>query len=768
MRLWIGGRGVFLSFQLPSPTTITRKARFWPEIPREKLVLPIPPSFSNTRNFTPLITIFFSTAGMGVYAYILSHQMGGAGMFYFSILIISGFMALGTLMSFIIQWLIARRKSRYLLKIYTQKLNEVEQKARALQRQERQARIDLDPPLFLMSKQGYEGLNVQPLIKQPFNDQNVSLWARRPEDPDFLQLRIGMGSRPASYQITGQSQEQAVTLPSRFEKSKAYARQIVETFGQVPAPVTIRLDKRGPVAISSIEPELHTARDLARNLVSQLAYHHSPDDVRIIILAPAAQQAAWQWTLSLPHTQFYDPRQSEDEPDETKGVALNTGEVIEILPLISREMGRRELLWGDDPQKRKAMLPRLIIVVDHFDITNDLDQPTGYIPIIRPGQSEPVSSRPRLLVSPLRRGEMTLALTHGHELGVSVLCLNSHQADIPTTSSIVIDLDTTQAEGKHRAYIRTLQPEPPPMVPCTALDWAPVETFSYLAAHLQKLRPASTRRMEIRTQVDVRSLFEPALDLAHYQPQVCWGSSEFRAFTLSKGQVPQLRIPIGMKIGDEIQYLDFLRDGPHGLLIGQTGSGKSELLQTIITSLAVTYRPTEVVLLLIDYKAGLALEPFRELPHTVGFLSNMSSPALIQRFITMLKAEATRRELLLKEGKQMPRLIIIIDEFAEMAKRTEAVLEELFTITRVGREIGMHLLLSAQRPEGIIGNKVRDYVQYRLCLRCASNMDSREVIGRIDAANLPASIPGRGYLLHGDNQLDLFQAARVTLPAHRE
>ncbi len=169
--------------------------------------------------------------------------------------------------------------------------------------------------------------------------------------------------------------------------------------------------------------------------------------------------------------------------------------------------------------------------------------------------------------------------------------------------------------------------------------------------------------------------------------------------------------------------------------------------------------------LLIDYKAGLALEPFRTLPHTIGFLSNVSSPALIQRFITMLRAEATRREQRLHKGESMPRLLIVIDEFAEMATRTENVLTELFTITRVGREIGMHLLLSAQRPEGIISTKVRDYVQYRLCLRCASPDDSREVLGRIDAASLPASIPGRGYLLHGDNQLDLFQAARVTLPA---
>ena len=280
---------------------------------------------------------------------------------------------------------------------------------------------------------------------------------------------------------------------------------------------------------------------------------------------------------------------------------------------------------------------------------------------------------------------------------------------------------------------------------------------------MQSLWVASTKRLEIRVQADLRRLFEPPLDLHIYDPAARWNDPIFRMHVPHKGEVPNMRIPIGLKIADEVQYLDFLNDGPHGLMIGQTGSGKSELLQTIITSLAVAYHPTEVNFLLIDYKAGLALEPFRRLPHTVGFLSNVSSPALIQRFITMLKAEATRREVELKKGVRLPRLVIIIDEFAEMAKRTEAVLDELFTITRVGREIGMHLLLAAQRPEGIIASKVRDYVQYRLCLRCASPEDSREVLRRPDAAKLPASIPGRGYLLHGDNQLDLFQAARVAL-----
>ncbi|HET8912656.1 MAG TPA: FtsK/SpoIIIE domain-containing protein, partial [Ktedonobacteraceae bacterium] len=356
-------------------------------------------------------------------------------------------------------------------------------------------------------------------------------------------------------------------------------------------------------------------------------------------------------------------------------------------------------------------------------------------------------------------------------LGVSVLCVCENVAEVPTTSETLIDLEmktppeelATVQTDLPQASIRTLQPDPPPVTSCDQLDVAPLEALQYLAQRMQPLWVASTKRLEIRVQADLRRLFEPPLDLYTYDPPARWSDPFFRMHVAHKGEMPNMRIPIGLKIADEVQYLDFLKDGPHGLMIGQTGSGKSELLQTVITSLAVAYLPTEVNFLLIDYKAGLALEPFRRLPHTVGFLSNVSSPALIQRFITMLKAEATRREMEMKKGVRLPRLIIIIDEFAEMAKRTEAVLDELFTITRVGREIGMHLLLAAQRPEGIIATKVRDYVQYRLCLRCASPEDSREVLRRPDAANLPASIPGRGYLLHGDNQLDLFQAARVAL-----
>lgn len=760
------------------PVIITRKARVWPEISKEVVALPPPPVPPNTPMPTMLITSVVSIVGIVSIELFLSHS-GGSSINSLPFVALSSIMGLASLISFITQFVIARRKTRYLLNAYQQKLQEIEKRLQALQWKERQACLDLNPPFVLPSEMHsfYEQLTVLPLIQRSLNAQDVYLWSRRQIDPDFLTVRIGMGSRPATFKVRSTPLEHHIAVPGKLDICNEYARSLASRYETVIVPSTIKLDTNSPVTLVGSQQRLSQARELMQAIVSQLVYHHSPEDIRIIVLAPQSQEIAWQWTTTLPHTIVYDPRQSSENTDEalnTHAVAIGIEAVTDQLPLISRELGRRELLLGDARQSGKtAILPHLVIVVDHFDEMNDLDQPTLNLPAMSPEQgSTVVLYRSRLSVSPLKRPELALALSRNLLLGVSVLCICADMSDVPPTSGIMIDLDAavsqqgmlaTPARGGFEALMRILHPDPPPTQTCELLDRAPLAALRYFALRMRSLRAASTKRLELRTQVDLRALFEPALDIGLYDPQARWRDPSFRVAHPIKGEVPSMRIPFGVKAGDEVLYLDLVKDGPHGLLIGQTGSGKSELLQTIITALAIAYRPTEVNFLLIDYKAGLALEPFRCLPHTIGFLSNASSPALIQRFLTMLKAEAIRREVRMKTEKSMPRLVIIIDEFAEMVKRTESVLEELFTITRVGREIGMHLLLAAQRPEGVIGSKVRDYVQYRLCLRCASPEDSREVLRRVDAANLPASIPGRGYLLHGDNQLDLFQTARVAL-----
>ncbi|HEU5226317.1 MAG TPA: FtsK/SpoIIIE domain-containing protein [Ktedonobacteraceae bacterium] len=769
---------------------ITRKARIWPDIPRETVTLPAPPGVTNAANPLILIIILFGTLGLACYAFIFSLIPDTNKLFFVALLFISGLMALSSLTTFLYQWIPARRRLKRLQASYLKQVYEVEHRLRTLAQQERQGRIELDPPFVLPDEPSplYDGISIIPLIQRSFTNQDIHLWARKSDDPDFLRVRIGMGNCSPTFKLDADRSNPASDTPMALVRMHDRVEELVVQYASMILPITVSLKQHGPIAITGTAHSLAQARALAYAIVCQIVYHHSPEDVRIIVLAPEAQAAAWEWAMYLPHTVVYEPGQpitSTKEAGPAHAVAIGAEAIVHQLPLISRELARRALLL-DDTRHAKASptLPQLVIIVDHFDSIDDLDQPTVALPSLildlpYAQTNGTTHNRTRLSATPLKRPEMTLALHHGPSLNVSVLCVCGDKADIPTTAGVMIDLDlpsslspatsSGQPESREIASlllpqevtqerIRMLSPAPSSSVICDHIDIVPFDGLRYFALRLQALRSLTTTCLEIRTQVDLRTLFEPPLDLSTYVPMARWNDPTFRSPT----GAPLMRIPIGLKIGDETQFLDFTKDGPHGLLIGQTGSGKSELLQTIIAALAVTYRPTEVNFLLIDYQAGLALEPFRSLPHTIGFLSNLASPVLLQRFITMLRAEATRRELCWKEGKVTPRLLIIIDGFAEMTGQVAMMLDELFTIARADRAIGMHLLLSAQRFEGMVAAKIRDYVQYRLCLRCASNEDSREVLRRVDAARLPVTIPGRCYLLHNDNQLDLFQVARIS------
>ncbi len=652
---------------------ISRKARLWPEIPHDTVALPAVPATPSASSASTLITVGLSIAGVAVTGFLYSRfEPGGQGGFIVVFIAMSAFAAIGSLATFIIQISNTRRQKRYLRRAYTEKLQEVEKQLVLLQLKERQARIDLDPPFIQLDSgsPAYEHLRVVPLIMRSYNEQDIQLWSRRPDDPDFLTTRIGMGNRPATFTTRGE-ESNTIALPGPFDEMKAQARSLAADYASLVAPITVKLEEHGPVAIASSPYGLEQARNLAHTLVSQLVYHHSPEDVRVIVLAPKSQEAQWQWATILPHTRVFDVSQPDSNGAGTlheHAVAIGPEEIIEYLPLISRELSRRELLLGDERRPGStAPLPRLVIVVDHFDANTDLDPPPIAMSVMAFGQQP--SARPgrvRLTIPPLKRAELTLALSRGAHLGVSIVCICASLADIPTTCGLLIDLSEPDNPSptplmfpvtkNSRGFVRVLQPDPPPVVTCDMLDSAPYDALRYFATKMQPLRPAITKRPQLRSQVDLRALFDPPLDLASYDPARYWFDPAFRTTTPSTGGPAQLRIPIGQKIGDEIQYLDFVKDGPHGLLIGQTGSGKSELLQTLITSLAILYRPAEVTFVLIDYKAGLALEPFRHLPHTIGFLSNVSSPALIQRFITMLRAEAVRREIRLKKGEISPRL----------------------------------------------------------------------------------------------------------------
>ncbi|MGN0377371.1 MAG: type VII secretion protein EssC [Suilimivivens sp.] len=238
----------------------------------------------------------------------------------------------------------------------------------------------------------------------------------------------------------------------------------------------------------------------------------------------------------------------------------------------------------------------------------------------------------------------------------------------------------------------------------------------------------------------------------------------------------RIRVPIGMAAGGRLIYLDVHEKfhGPHGLIAGTTGSGKSELLQTYLLSLAVSFGPEDINFFIIDYKGGGMGNVLCHLPHCAGVVSNLSGRQ-IKRALASIKSENTRRQQLFhmagvnhvadyaelyREGKvsePVPHLLLVVDEFAELKKEEPEFMQEIISVAQVGRSLGVHLILSTQKPAGTVDDKIWSNTRFRLCLRVADKQDSMDMLHRPEAAYLTGA--GQCYLQVGNNELyELFQA----------
>ncbi|GHG47712.1 hypothetical protein GCM10012320_14700 [Sinomonas cellulolyticus] len=239
---------------------------------------------------------------------------------------------------------------------------------------------------------------------------------------------------------------------------------------------------------------------------------------------------------------------------------------------------------------------------------------------------------------------------------------------------------------------------------------------------------------------------------------------------------PGLRIPLGRSDGGRVS-LDLVAEGPHLLVAGTTGSGKSELLRSLIAVTAALHAPTEVTFLFLDFKGGSGLGPLTGLPHCVGLVTDLAEGGM-DRTLASLRAELRRRERLLaaaqaadltdyarRGGDGLPRLMIVVDEFRVLVEESAEALAELMRIATVGRSLGMHLVMATQRPQGAISADIRANVTTSIALRMQNEGESRDVIGSPLAARIPVRLPGRAYLSVGGGEPVEFQSASLTVTA---
>lgn len=239
------------------------------------------------------------------------------------------------------------------------------------------------------------------------------------------------------------------------------------------------------------------------------------------------------------------------------------------------------------------------------------------------------------------------------------------------------------------------------------------------------------------------------------------------------GDRDALRTGLGRTADGPVQ-VDLCRDGPHALVAGTTGSGKSELLQSFIAGLALNHPPERCSFLLVDYKGGAAFAEAARLPHTVGLLTDLDG-ATTARALRSLSAEVSRREALLAAhgvphlaalppAVDLARLVIVVDEFATLVEELPDFVPGLVGIAQRGRSLGIHLVLATQRPGGVVSPEIRANCTLRICLRTTDESDSRDVVGTPAAAHLPVTVPGRAILRTGNGEPRVLQVARVAIP----
>jgi DNA segregation ATPase FtsK/SpoIIIE, S-DNA-T family len=545
----------------------------------------------------------------------------------------------------------------------------------------------------------HDPATVREICRRPDN----RLWERRRADPDALAVRLGVAELPVPVRLDGQ--------PTGVDTKPPVMS---------PAPVAVDLARVRVLGIAGAAADVQA---VGRWALLQLAALRSPVDLRVVVLCERSAARSWDWVRWLPHGRI-------DVQDAPMTMIGNTDETrLQRVRELTKEIeARQEAL----KENRDADFEQQIVVL--------LDGARQYRTL--PG--------------------MASVLRDGPDVGVFAICLDLDRSRLPeeVTAELIVDsgdrslglLEIAGLGGVSRMLLDTVTPE---VAEECARALAPIR---HVGGDGDDHMLPSTVRFVDQIGID--------LDDPDWIP-ARWALG---------GRTTRAVVGEG---ADGDFSVDLKTDGPHALVAGTTGAGKSEFLQTLVVSLAVNNRPDSLAFVLVDYKGASAFADCERLPHTVGMVTNLDNRET-ERALVSLDAELKRRELALKtmgakdvddawdrDGEVaarmgLARLVIVIDEFAELVHELPEFVTGLIRIARVGRSLGVHLILATQRPAGVVSAEMQANVGLRVGLRVVDKADSTEVLGSPEAAFISASTPGRGYVRRGPGTPPSgFQTARV-------
>ena len=544
-----------------------------------------------------------------------------------------------------------------------------------------------------------------------------NLWERVIGQTDFLRLRLGIGSLPARLEL--KYPEKKFTLEDDTLQN-AMLSLAEEPKVLKPVPISIPLTE---CIAAGVYGKKHNTDNMIKALIMQMISLHSYDELKIMLIIDKAEYETWSFVKNIPH--FWN----------------------------NEKTVRFFAATNDDTKELSAYIEKMIAPRAELNNAAIEDMSPYYVIIVTDKQMA------------RKFAGLQLILNNKENLGCSIIFAHEKISDFPKETSKVIladgadslVFDKNDTTGRRVGFT------------ADSANEAVLDHLSSIIANIEL--DISDSSYSLPSMLTFLEMFNVG-KVEHLNSLTRWKENN---------PTKSLQTPIGVDTFGDLFTLDLHEKfhGPHGLVAGMTGSGKSEFLITFILSLAVNYHPDEVSFILIDYKGGGVAGAFEDkdkgikLPHLAGVITNLDGSA-INRTLVSFQSERRRREAILNRARKianegtmdiykyqqlyrdkvvtepLPHLFIIADEFAELKAQQPDFMQQLISLARVGRSLGIHLILATQKPSGVVDDQIWSNSKFRVCLKVQEKADSQDMIKRPDAAEL--SHTGRFYLQVGFNE----------------